>query len=398
MTFSQTYLQRMESNNTKKQVTPDYQLINPLDKEIFVTGIVLVPDSYFQLKGKAIVQINGVVVFDEADSETFKDVNELPIALTQKILGRAQKIEIWVWNGTDSDTVALTANIKLSENQDETFASIKAVDSKTQKDNVSDFESLFPKLNRGIGEYTKTIDTKGYKKLIVLLSKPEPNVYWSVTHKNGSNPETDAPSSYDGKLATKTSTPDTTAEQIFKADFVTIQSRHYAIKHEYRHNTNGTQTITYSIEKSNDGINWSVVLSGSEVWNLNSPSTRIRNYDLGIHTARFIRIRTTQAVFASGNDGTANYEIYDKNTMGGTGSLSFEILNSVNRWVEYIPSSEFATISEESNDVVRQIGDVTTKSISGLTYILPSTQTKFRAKYTITDGGLTNAVDIMRVS
>ncbi len=93
------------------------------------------------------------------------------------------------------------------------------------------------------------------------------------------------------------------------------------------------------------------------------------------------------------------YEIYDALTMGGTGSLTFEVRDpETDTWSEFIASSEFGTITQGASAIIEQIGDVTTKSVSGKTYALPSTQTDFRAKYSITVNALKNAVSIQKVA
>lgn len=83
---------------------------------------------------------------------------------------------------------------------------------------------------------------------------------------------------------------------------------------------------------------------------------------------------------------------FDQNTKGGTASLSFEELNVAdNTFSEFISSVEFGTIAE--GDAIKvQLGDVNNLSISGKVYILPSTQTGFRAKLVITGGGIETAV------
>lgn len=396
MTFSETFLERIESNKTERQTLPDYELVNPLDAEVFVTGIVLVPDSYFQLKGKAIVTINGTVVFDEQDSEAFKDVEEMPIALTQKILGRSQKIQVWIWNAEDSDTVALTVNAKLSENQDETFASVKAVNSKTQKDNVSLIETPFPLQNRAAGSYPYLLDMKGYKKLIVMITRGEPAnlpLFVASTFPAGSTART-----IDGLLGTDGVTRNGAGSSEFVADWLTQAPRKITLRAQ--HGAGGgdgcTGSVTYDIWGSNDGVNWGspILTQGFSVGlTVQTVTLLVPEYSF-----RYYKFRITTTTSGSCTSSSTVYEFFDRDSLGGTGQLSFQVLNAAGRWGTLIPSSEFGTVSDETQDITAQVGDVTTISVSGKTHNLPSTQTHFRILYVVSNFGLTNSVQILRVA
>lgn len=391
MTYSETYLKRIETSNTKKQTLPDYELKNPIDAPLFVTGIVLIADSYFQLKGKCVVLVNGAVVFDEQDSESFKDINEIPIALTQKILNRSNRIEVFAWNGVDSDVVALTVNLKLSENQDEAFAGAKAVDRQVQKDAVSEFENIFELAARGSATYTQLIDMRGYKKLIVMLSKPQFSDLPTMV-SNGFGAYTAL--WHDGKLDTNGQTSLDGSERALVLQYATTKPRR--ITADFAYNPNGNvKTVNLYLETSLDGINW----ENSQHFNVNSSNNFFTDavMSCGLVNCKYVRFRGTSSMNPIGTSLRID-DIYDYDAVGGSGALSFEIKNSIGDWVEIIPASEFGTITSSSLDVVKQVGDVTTISVSGKTYALPSTQDRFRIKYAISGGGLTNAVDIQRVA
>lgn len=88
---------------------------------------------------------------------------------------------------------------------------------------------------------------------------------------------------------------------------------------------------------------------------------------------------------------------FDQNTKGGTASLSFlekDLASST--FTELIPSSEFGTITE-GQAVKEQIGDVNNVSVTEKSYFLPSTQTNFQAKLTVTGGGIETGVSITKV-
>lgn len=392
MTYSETFLKRIETSNTKKQTLPDYELKNPIDAPLFVTGIVLIADSYFQLKGKCLVLVNGAVVFNEQDSESFKDINEIPIALTQKMLNRSNKIEVFAWNGVDSDIVALTVNLKLSENQDETFAGAKAVDRQVQKDAVSEFETIFALASRALGTYTELVDMRGYKKLIVMLSKPQFGNNIPSLVSSSFAPYTSL--WHDGKLDTFGDCSLDGSNRSLILEYLTTAPRRIILNAAW--NPNGTfKTVTVNLEISLDGVNW----TNTVTYNSGDSSNNYNPFTLtcGLVNCKFVRVRGTSSMNPGGSSFRI-YDVYDSDAVGGSGALSFEIKNSIGDWVEIIPAGEFGTITSSSLDVVKQVGDVTTISVSGKTYALPSTQDRFRIKYVISGGGLTNAVDIQRVA
>lgn len=90
--------------------------------------------------------------------------------------------------------------------------------------------------------------------------------------------------------------------------------------------------------------------------------------------------------------------VFNQFTKNGIASLSFEELNdSDNEFTEFIPSTEFGTVTE-GEAIKEQIGDVNNVSITGKAYFLPSTQTGFRAKLTITNGGVETGVSIRKIT
>jgi len=72
-------------------------------------------------------------------------------------------------------------------------------------------------------------------------------------------------------------------------------------------------------------------------------------------------------------------------------------LGSGNQWIELISSSEFGTITS-GNTVIRQIGDVVSQTgADKVGFVLPSTQTAFRAKLTLINA-IETGVSILKVA
>jgi hypothetical protein len=386
MPYSETFLKRIETSNTKKPNIPDYELKNPLDAQLFVNGIVLIADSYFQLKGKCVVLVNGAPVFNEQDSESFKDVNEIPIALTQKTLGRSQKIEVFVWNSVDSDKVALSINLKLGENQDDTFAGAKAVDKQSQKDDVSDFENIYPLQNRSIGNIPIVIDMKGYKSLIVLISAPTlPN---GVVLPDGNYTDT-----CDGNFTTYASITAFTNPQP-KITYPTQANRIVKGRVSRNNISNPNKNIFAQLQYSVNDVDWT---NDSDPVHLSEVIVTIGS---GIaRNAKYWRIIVTQNGIGGVDPNAEIYEIYNSEDYGGTASISFEILGADGNWITYIPASEFGTsISIGSASIAPQVGDVTNLSITGKPYKIPSTQSRFRSNLSVTNGAVNTAIAIQRVT
>ncbi len=81
----------------------------------------------------------------------------------------------------------------------------------------------------------------------------------------------------------------------------------------------------------------------------------------------------------------------DDAIVGGTAAISFEVKDGNNDWFETIPSSEVGAITEGQKTVF-EVGE----AVSG--HVLPSTQTHFRAKLTVTGGGIETSASLVRVA
>jgi len=372
-----------------KQGTNYVRIENPLKKDIFINGIELILAPEFTKKGKLLILVNEVSVFDENNSDDLKGYQKYPIPLG-KILKRGRSIEIFAWNGTDTNTLTISGNLALSEELQPFNSQAMPLGQDVLNDVVSENETLFEDVARDIGTFTKLLNMKGFKKLIVFLSKSNPALPNTPTVTGwvvGSIPS-NLDLVVDNDFSTKSTQGFlnvTTQDGDIKTDFGSILNRHPKI----RMDINAATSATYEIFTSDDDIVYNSVASGT--LSTGDPVT----LDGTEHSFRYMR-----ADFNSPLNLTCFFrEIYDSLITGGTGALSFEVRNPItDTWSEFIASSEFGTTTGGAEDLVEQIGDVNTISVSGKTYGLPSTQTDFRAKYTITNDPIKNSISIELVA
>ena len=112
--FQKSYIASIEGNGTKPEI-PQYTLVNPLKKQIWVSLIELTPNAFFSRKGKIEIRVNGDIVLEESDVGSYNSYKLFQVPLSDQELLQQKKIEVFVWNGLDDDTVKLTMNVLLSE-------------------------------------------------------------------------------------------------------------------------------------------------------------------------------------------------------------------------------------------------------------------------------------------
>lgn len=402
MTYQETLNKEITTSNTERPSSPQITLPNPLDDDIFVNGIELLLTPEFARKGKLIILVNETPVLSETTN--LQKYHKLPIPLG-KVLRRSSDIQIFAWNKTDSNEIKLELNIYLGKNKEPMNSQAVPMSETLVNDVVSEPVTLFPKLTRDGTSETNVIDMKGYKKLIVNMSAQD---YTSPTVIENDGTWANQANAIDGDLATQAILQIADMEagdtDTFTVDFGSIALRKPTAKVGHDLNTNlegNDHTITSKLYVSDDDVSYTEVdtRTDSAVY----PADVDVTFTLSdvAQSFRYLRVQSISAKTGT-NRGAIRIDIdemYDGGKLGGTGTLSFEIKNSVtDEWQEYIASSEFGTISDGVTAIVEQIGDNITKSVSGKTYILPSTQDNFRAKYAVTGGGLTNAISIIKVS
>lgn len=387
MVFQKAILKKISTTNTKRPSTPQIIFENPLDQDIFINGIELLPEAEFSQKGRLLILVNEVPVFNEDDSNQFFGYSKFPIPLG-KILRRSNDIQVFAWNGTDSNTIKVQVNFSLSEVLQPFNAQAETLERSSFNAIVSEGVSIFPTKARLIGSEITLIDLQGYKKIIITLTKNSSILPTIISSDWGTSANI-----VDGDVLTISANQATTGEiDEVIVDFGSIATRNIKLKLKISINTAG-DTVEFKTFISDDGIGFNLVDTRTE----SAIQIEVdKFFDIGSETFKFVKF-TQQRIAGTGTPQNAIYELYDSNEIGGTASLSFEV-KDVNEglWSEFIAASEFGTISTGAA-IVSQVGDVNTISISGKTYALPSTQTNFRAKYTITNDGFKNGVSMIKV-
>ena len=157
------FQKNISTSNTSRPITPQLTITNPLDKISFVNLLEIVPDAEFTLKGKLIITINDVTVFDNSeDSNSFKQVMRKLIPLDNPELrkGSSGKIKFFVWNGSDSNTVEISIGVSIGENQINSSATIVPVSKEITNTLISESEILFTKILRTGTDENKILDLK----------------------------------------------------------------------------------------------------------------------------------------------------------------------------------------------------------------------------------------------
>jgi len=169
MTFSKSILKKITTSDTKRPSSAQVIVKNPLDAKTILNGIELILSPEFSKKGKLIIEVNGINVFDEDDSEQFEGYAKYPIPLGIDF-NRSRDIKIFAWNSEDSNTIQVSANMAISETQERFDSQAVPLGKDVFNQIVSEGVEIFPFQVYTNETQTELIDMEGYKKLIVTMS------------------------------------------------------------------------------------------------------------------------------------------------------------------------------------------------------------------------------------
>lgn len=403
MTYEESIEKNITTSDTTRPNTPQVKIRNPQDADIFVNLIEILPNVDFALKGKMIILINGIPVLDDS-SDSFRQYAKYPLSLGKK-LERGQYIEIFAWNSTNTDSLHCDFNIHLSSEQKQIPSVAIPLTGEQKNLASSEFENIFPLLQRANATYTKLIDMKGYRKLIVLLSAvvyvdaDSPTVLAGGDYASGQTVAVDGDvNTYDAVNLTANG-----QSKLAEIDFKTLQTDVGLVCSLLVGATvaSGVSVAGRRQVWTKQNLGDAYTLESESSWNIASGSGSFSFITQDVSYSATKTFRYVKIVFIRDSGNTSAEcrikEVYNSALVGGTGSLSFEILDSSGSWISYIPSSEFGTVVQGSVAVSKILGD-TIKSVSGQEYPLPSTQSRFRAKYIVAGGGMKNSIDVSRVA
>jgi len=86
---------------------------------LFCNLIEFIPFGLFQRKGKIEIFVNGVLIFGNRDAgDSIEGVNKktIPLDNIEMKRGSRGKVEFFVWNGTDSESIRVQVAVKFSDN------------------------------------------------------------------------------------------------------------------------------------------------------------------------------------------------------------------------------------------------------------------------------------------
>jgi len=374
MTFQKVEPFSITTTDTVKSDSPNKKIVNPLKKDIFVNGIELLLSPEFSKKGKLLILVNDVSIFENKTGELVR-YSKYPIPIG-KVLKRSNNIQIFAWNDEDSNTIKVTGNIFLAEDKQPFNSQAEALTQADSNRAVSPSEIVFPVLARLPASFVKLIDLDGHKAMIVSISKTSPQSTLVFLRNEGSWTQT----------ATMTNALDNDLDSVTAPSHQVDSGNTASVILDF--GSIAIRRPTFKINKTNAGAhNWEIFTSDDDI-SYNSKAsgshsgTGIHRENGTTHSFRYLKIEFSSATASS----FGWREIFDALLLGGIGTVTFEVRNPADdTW------STYKTVSPSIEDADASVIQL----ISGN---LPSSQTDFRIKYSITVDALTNSVSIIKVT
>ncbi len=114
--FSRTILDDGTTTNKKwgdLKSNPDLEFENPLEKETIVSEIDIVPDTAFKTKGKCIITVDDIPVFQSKNFSSFTLINENVIKVN-KTIQKDSNVKVFMIS-SDGSAVGLTVQVRFGE-------------------------------------------------------------------------------------------------------------------------------------------------------------------------------------------------------------------------------------------------------------------------------------------
>ncbi|GEM_PF-3797330 len=124
MSYQETFTEPVLTSANQRPNTPQIKIQNPQKKNLFLNKIECTFDVGFSLKGVIEVRINGNPIFDNSKNPSFfSKYSMFSIPLQEKEFLRSAYIEIFAWNGIDSNTISVDFVILISEDDTPVYSS-----------------------------------------------------------------------------------------------------------------------------------------------------------------------------------------------------------------------------------------------------------------------------------
>jgi len=113
--FGKPIIKRATTTSNSRNETPSIKIENPLDRDIRIFAVSMIPDAGFKTNGRLEIQTNGVTYLDEEDAATFTDIidTNLPIPKEGELLKAGESLEFYIRNDDNSTSVAITVLVYL---------------------------------------------------------------------------------------------------------------------------------------------------------------------------------------------------------------------------------------------------------------------------------------------
>ena len=383
MTFQKQILKSITTTNNEKQSSPDVTIENPLDDNIFVNGIELILSPEFSKKGKVVILINEVSVFDENDSEGFLGYSKFPIPLGKE-LRKSNDIQIFAWNGTDTNLIDVKINMSLSKELQPFNSQAVPLGKDVFNQVVSELESIIAFDNYSDETVTGLIKLAGYKSMIIIIVTAQNEAI--VTSSDFGN----SGNAVDADLVTKTNNLSISATHTIVVDFGVIASRPVGAKVGWNAGASDAQS-NIVLATSDDNISYtdkdSHAVSGAPASSATLNATS--------HSFRYAKLTFTHG--ASTNRNHFVNEVFDSDIIGGAGAYSLQVKDITGTWLTLVSATALGTITSGA-EITKQVGTVSTdESTNKLNISLPSTQTDFRVRLVVV-GNFKTGFSIIKVS
>jgi len=173
-------------NTTKKPSGASLQIDNPLDADMFVNLIEILPTDNFSLKGKLVIEINGLPI--DLDDSAFSGFVKFPISLAV-LIRRGSSVDFYVWNGSDSTSISCDVNVyfdteqKVIESQAELMSSRPLVGTALSSATNTIYTCPTGKKARVFGQVV--LDNYGAASVVALSIDAVPAEQWIISVLSG---------------------------------------------------------------------------------------------------------------------------------------------------------------------------------------------------------------------
>lgn len=121
-------------SNTKKPSSPSLKIKNPLDTDMYVNLIEILPSDNFSLKGSMKIEINGIDI-NPNDDNPFANFSKYPIPLNV-LIKRGFSVDFYAWNSFDSSSISCDVVVYFDTEPKTMSSSSEAMTSRALKGNA----------------------------------------------------------------------------------------------------------------------------------------------------------------------------------------------------------------------------------------------------------------------